>query len=146
MPKGIYKRTKPPWNKGLKADDDSRVARPWLGKKRPTGKDSTNWKGGLPDCDVCGKKLSLRKYRRCIKCSARSGKDNNLWRGDDVGYHGVHKWVYRIKGKAVHCEHCGIKNAKRYEWANIDHKYRRVADDYISLCVPCHRKHDYGRM
>lgn len=68
---------------------------------------------------------------------------NPNWKGDDVGYWGVHKWIEKQKGKPRVCEHCGAtRKEKRFHWANIDHKYRRNLDDYISLCVPCHKKYD----
>lgn len=65
------------------------------------------------------------------------------WAGEEVGYHGVHKWIARWKGKPKMCEMCGSTSKRKYEWANIDHKYRRVLEDYIRLCTSCHRKYDY---
>ena len=38
---------------------------------------------------------------------------------------------------------CGTETAKKFEWANIDHKYRRVLEDFIRMCTSCHRKYDY---
>ena len=70
------------------------------------------------------------------------GKNQWMWMGDNVGYLALHSWVARWKGKANHCEVCGISEKRTYHWANIDHKYRRVLEDYISMCVPCHRKYD----
>jgi hypothetical protein len=55
----------------------------------------------------------------------------------------MHVWVARWKVKPSLCEHCGTTKSKKYEWANIDHKYRRVLDDYIRLCTSCHRNYDY---
>jgi len=66
-----------------------------------------------------------------------------LWKGDKVSYTALHMWVSRWKGKPMKCEMCGAEGRKRYDWANIDHKYRRVLEDYIRLCVPCHAKYDY---
>lgn len=72
------------------------------------------------------------------------GEKNYLWKGENVGYSysGLHLWVSRWKGKPSLCEFCGTITAKKYEWANIDHKYRRVLEDYIRMCTPCHRKYD----
>jgi hypothetical protein len=36
--------------------------------KGKIGKDSTNWKGGLPKCIDCGKEVTDRQYSRCRKC------------------------------------------------------------------------------
>ena len=71
-----------------------------------------------------------------------SGERHGMWKGDKVGYSGLHYWVSRWKGRPKKCEQCGTIKAKRYEWANIDHKYSRVLDDYIRMCTPCHRKYD----
>jgi len=71
------------------------------------------------------------------------GEDNHNWKGTEVGYYALHAWVIRNLGKPSKCEHCGTEAAKRFEWANVDHKYRRILTDYIRLCTSCHRKHDY---
>ena len=75
------------------------------------------------------------------------GNKNWLWKGEGVSYAGMHKWVTQWKGSPKYCENCGVlgkKNGKVWSihWANIDHKYRRVLDDYIALCVKCHRGYD----
>jgi hypothetical protein len=46
------------------------------------------------------------------------------------------------KGKPSKCEHCEREDKKKYEWANIDHKYARKIEDYIRLCTSCHRLYD----
>lgn len=69
---------------------------------------------------------------------------NIKWKGDKAGVSALHIWVKTWKGKADHCEICGRNEKRMYHWANIDHSYRRVLDDYISMCVPCHRRYDYA--
>lgn len=58
-------------------------------------------------------------------------------------YWTLHKWLYRYKGKAFGCVDCGLsdKNAN-YEWSNVSHKYLRNLNDWVSRCIPCHRKYD----
>lgn len=69
------------------------------------------------------------------------------WRGDKVGYPALHRWVKSHKGSPKKCEQCGLNDESRYyDWANIDHKYRRNLDDFIRLCRSCHRKHDYHEL
>lgn len=68
---------------------------------------------------------------------------NSAWKGDNVGYHGLHLWVAKYKEKTGECEHCGFQ--KETQWANIDGKYRRCLDDFIELCSPCHVAFDRGR-
>ena len=72
------------------------------------------------------------------------GEKNGMWK-QDAGYTAIHQWVRRWKKDAPKiCQQCGTETAKKYEWANIDHKYRRVLDDYIRLCTSCHRKYDHA--
>jgi len=74
------------------------------------------------------------------KLPKRSNENHFAWKGNNAGYTAKHIWVYGIKGKPIICEHCG-NQAKH--WANIDHKYKRNINDYLSLCVSCHRKYDF---
>jgi len=70
-------------------------------------------------------------------------ENNNCWKGDNVGKRGVHKWIESENGKAKNyiCKICQKKQA--YDWANIDHKYKRDLKDYRALCKSCHKKWDY---
>lgn len=72
------------------------------------------------------------------------GKDNHEWQGDNVSYRCLHGWVQKWKGKAIYCQNCGKQwdKPRSIQWANIDHKYRRVLEDYISLCIKCHANYD----
>lgn len=70
--------------------------------------------------------------------------EHHFWKGDKVSYRGLHQWVIREKGYATICSHCGKEsfNHREIQWANVDHKYRRILDDYISLCKNCHILYD----
>ncbi|MFA5128568.1 MAG: NUMOD3 domain-containing DNA-binding protein [Patescibacteria group bacterium] len=120
MPKGIYKRSEE--QKRKMSVTHKKIGTPWL----------------------IGKKLS-EKTKQKMKYSHKGSK-NYLWKGDLVGYRALHRWVQTWKGKADHCEACGddkkYRNPRHYQWANVDHKYRRVLEDYISFCVKCHKKFD----
>ena len=70
------------------------------------------------------------------------GENHYLWKGDFASYQSMHHWVVKYKGKANHCMECGSISAKKYEWSNIDHEYRRVLKDYVSRCTSCHRNYD----
>jgi hypothetical protein len=50
---------------------------------------------------------------------------NGHWKGDAVGYAGVHFWIIRQCGKADHCEVCGL-NDKSKEVENILIKRRKL--------------------
>lgn len=73
------------------------------------------------------------------------GKETHNWKGDEVGYNGIHKWIRKWKGQSITCEKCGKTNlyGKHIHWANVDHKYRRVLDDYIRMCTSCHQLYDF---
>ena len=73
-----------------------------------------------------------------------SNEKNYAWKGESVGYRGLHQWVKRRKGKPIKCLCCGKESTKPriIQWANIDGKYRRNLDDFIPLCCSCHKYHD----
>lgn len=56
------------------------------------------------------------------------------------GYHAIHDWVNRHRGKALKCEQCG--SDKNVQWANKSHEYKRDLSDWLELCRKCHIKYD----
>lgn len=69
---------------------------------------------------------------------------HNQWKGDKAGYRAIHQWIQRKLGKPHFCEHCGDRNLKhrQYQWANLDHKYKRNLNDWRRLCMRCHQTYD----
>ncbi|MEK9208255.1 MAG: hypothetical protein AAB922_07235 [Patescibacteria group bacterium] len=67
-----------------------------------------------------------------------------LWKGDNVGYRGLHYWVQRNLGKPDTCEDCGKNglSGRKIHWANISKKYKRDKKDWKRLCVKCHKNFD----
>jgi len=66
-----------------------------------------------------------------------------LWKGEDAHIKAKHSWVKRHKGKAQQCSVCEKTNEYHtIDWANIDHNYRRVLEDYVPMCRSCHRHYD----
>ena len=53
----------------------------------------------------------------------KKGDGHPNWKGDDVGYAGLHLWVQQQKGKATICEDCN--SIENVEWANISKQYLR---------------------
>jgi hypothetical protein len=67
---------------------------------------------------------------------------------NEVGYASLHQWVRRhlgraaVNGPCAECEHDGSNH--RLEWANKSLEYKRVAEDWMVLCTPCHRRYDFA--
>lgn len=98
------------------------------------GKANHKWKGGLPKCSDCGKKLSAYTTKKCRAC----------YIGKGGGYGPLHLWVKYHLGRPTTCEHCkktGLK-AKQIHWANKSHLYKRDLLDWIRLCASCHKLYD----
>lgn len=89
-----------------------------------------------------GKSLS-EKHKKKISDS-RIGENNPNWKGDKAGYLAKHMWAYKNLGKPDVCEHCGKSGLSGYSinWANKSGKYLRKVEDWLRLCVSCHRKYD----
>ncbi len=67
------------------------------------------------------------------------------WKGDKVGYYGVHDWITKHYGQPKECEVCGLNDPNRkYHWANLTN-YLRDRSDWKRMCVSCHRLYDYRR-
>ncbi len=84
------------------------------------------------------------RNRKGIKFPSNSDDLHPDWKGDDVGYSSLHKWVTKHLGRPLKCEHCRITGlrGRQYHWANKSHAYKRDLADWIRLCVPCHKKYD----
>ena len=67
------------------------------------------------------------------------------WKGDNVGYGGIHTWLRINFGNPYKCENvdCLHKISKRFEWALIKgKKCERKRENFMQMCVSCHRKYD----
>ena len=123
MPKGVYKRTP-----DMMTGKHPNSAFP-KGHKINTGRKHTRkWK---------------RNQSILLKGKYTEEKGSQ-WKGDKVKYGGLHDWVRKWKGTPDKCEGCGKSGLKgrKINWANIDHKYSRVLEDYIRLCKKCHYHYD----
>lgn len=131
-----FKKGYVPWNKGKKTG----IA-PTKGMKmsmKTRAKISKNnakyWKG---------KKFSEEHKRKLRENHANFNSEKSvLWKGENVKNVALHQWVAKHKGRPTRCEMCGDTTKRYYDWANIDHNYKRDLNDYIRLCRKCHRKFD----
>lgn len=71
-----------------------------------------------------------------------------IWKGDKVGYMGLHKRVRKELGTPDTCEYCGKSglSGRQIHWANKSGEYHTDLDDWIRLCVSCHHKYDKNRV
>ena len=108
------------------------------------------YKTGQKVCWTKGKKLT-EKHKNKIKISARRGKDNHSWSGNNPTYSASHLWIKNYYGKANECENrenniLNFKCSKKsniFQWARIKgHRYSRNIKDYYKLCASCHSKYD----
>lgn len=89
-----------------------------------------------------GKKFS-KEHKQKIR-DANSGEKSYSWKGDDVGYMGLHYWVYKVLGKPDICQNCKKSklSGRKIHWANISGNYKRDIIDWIRLCASCHKHFD----
>ena len=81
-------------------------------------------------------------YGKGMKFPDRAGPNNHLWRGDSVGYYGIHSWLRKEFGKANNCENPGcLKISKIFQWAKLkDKSYSRKRENFWMLCQTITRK------
>lgn len=112
------------WNFGIKYPDSYVSPRKGIVPKSAFKKGHAAWNKGKTNPKINGDK-------------------HPMWKGESVGYAGVHIWITKHFGQPLSCEVCGLNDKNRkYHWANLSHKYLRKRSDYKRMCVPCHRKHD----
>jgi len=93
------------------------------------------------------KRPEVRKKMSITRIKNNMIKDKAWnWKGNQASYVAIHMWIKSHWGRPNHCDFCGKKEKRRYEWANISGKYNRQnKEDWFQLCVPCHRKYDMFR-
>jgi len=124
-------------------------AKTFLGKhhseesKQKNREKHSGWKPSKETLDKMKKshtgKLFSDEHRKNISKSILNEK-NPMWKGNDVGYSCLHKWVKRHKSKPEKCEICGKKNPEVI--ANISGKYKRDLNDFMWVHASCHAKYD----
>ena len=121
-----FKKGNVAWNKGKKGLQVGSYG--MLGKKHSeeTKKKMSEMRKGKKFTDEHKKKIGLGN-----------------WKGEGVGYHGLHLWVSEQLGRPNKCEHCGrVAYGKQIHWANKNHQYKRNLSDWLRLCAKCHTKYD----
>jgi hypothetical protein len=98
-------------------------------------------KGRQRNHNISGLKAGWNKG---LKMPSITGENNYQWKGENVSYRSLHRWVVKKLGLAKKCRHCGKEKTtpKSIQWANIDHNYKRNLIDWIELCSSCHKIYD----
>lgn len=66
------------------------------------------------------------------------------WKGEKVGYGGVHLFLKKKYPKPKKCEECN--QTRKVDLSNISGKYLRNIKDFKWLCRSCHQKYDRTKM
>lgn len=117
------------------------------------GEKHYRWKGGLPKCLKCGKKIAY-KANYCSSC-AKLGERNGNWHGGlsfenyPIEFNNILKWKIK-KRDHYKCFMCGwmpIKESrKRLVIHHIDYNKNNLEmDNLITLCSKCHQETNYNR-
>ena len=152
----MFKKGYTPWNKGktgltqlstigFKGRHHSKESKDKISKTHVGIKNGMFGKGFMrcgKNNPMYGKHMSdeaKKALRFCI-----SGEKHWNWKGDEVKYRALHKWIENKRGKPHFCEHCKRSDLKhrQYQWANISRKYKRDITDWLRLCVKCHKAFD----
>ena len=81
----------------------------------------------------CGKDIISQPHHKFYPPKFING--HNTWKGDKVGYLGLHLWIKKYKPKLDYCEKCGNKG--KTELANISGDYKRDINDFMWTCRKC---------
>ncbi len=88
------------------------------------------------------KRHELAHYKHGHNPQGR-GKYNPAWKGDDISYNGLHKWMRDNFLKPKVCEICNVKS--QLDIANVTGIYNREYRNWNWLCRKCHMIND-GRL
>ncbi len=93
--------------------------------------------------NFCSKKCrdNWQKGKYFSKGVFKRGEEHLNWKGNEVKYSGLHKWVREHKQKPERCKKCKMVNSK-LDLANISGEYKRDIKDYEYLCRGCHIEKD----
>ena len=91
-----------------------------------------------------GKKFCSQECYSKWQSKNRIGENAYSWKGDSVGYWGVHAWIEKKLGKAFqHVCMLADKTCKgKMNWSNISRKYLRDISDWQILCQSHHFRYD----
>lgn len=90
-----------------------------------------------------GHKTCTKAWNKGMKFPELMGEAHFAWKGENVSYRNLHRWVERLIGKPNKCTECGkVGYERQMHWANKSRTYKRELTDWVRLCVKCHRAYD----
>lgn len=95
-----------------------------------------------------GKTLDSPVWNKGKHMPTITGEKNHNWKGDDVSYRALHRWVEGRLGKSDICNHCGTSGltGRKIHWSNVSGNYLRDITDWQRLCAKCHKAYDTGKL
>lgn len=117
--------------------------------------------------EIKRRRTSKTPYPRLAKHSEDSkrkmseshmGAKNPRWKGENASFVSKHIVIHNRYGKADKCENLDCKYPRKdargrmmmkpalYNWANLSGYYHRDMNDWVKLCVSCHRQFDCGSL
>ena len=85
-------------------------------------------------------KVKMSEAHKRIGAPWNKGEKQWKWKGDNVGYSGLHHWVNDNFESKKECEQC--KSEINLHWANKSGQYKRERTDWLILCAKCHHSYD----
>lgn len=106
-------------------------------------KDWTRWRS-RPDYSGeknpnYGNKYSEEIRRKISENTPNKGENHKDWKGDNVGYYGLHGYIKKHLPKPILCQRCNTKKAIDL---SSNGKYTRELSDWEWLCRKCHYEKD----
>lgn len=136
----FQKKVKMVFKKGYKQTEEHKIRRSnSLKEKYKRGylsprKNVPPWNKGLKTSQN-----TIEKIRNSMK-GKNLGEKNGVWKGENVQYHQMHKYIRNHNKSPLLCEDCNKK--RKLDIANFTGRYNREIKNYKWLCRSCHSKLD----
>lgn len=88
--------------------------------------------------------ISKAHLSRAASTADERAVARKAWKRNAPGYDSLHHWVIRQLGQPTTCSHCKQSDLSGADihWANVSGEYKKEVDDWVRLCVTCHKTFD----